>query len=112
MTIIQVDAPLHDLEDWTVHDASGPHSPHAAGYLDGHPVTIRRLLEGGLGGLLAQPRYRATLFGYGPAPIHADVPTFDAAVALAEAAVYYHDPAVAFMIAAGGSYGAAEVLAS
>ena len=112
MTVIQVDAPLHSLEDWTVVAASGPHSPHAAGYLDGHPVTVRRLLEGGLDGPLYPAGYRATLFGFGPLPLHADVPTFDAAVALAEAAVYYHDPAVAFMIAAGGSYGAAEVLAS
>lgn len=111
MTIIQLDAPLHDLEDWTVHDASGPHSPHAAGYLDGHPVTVRRLLSPS-GGTYPGADYRASLFGYGPAPIHADVPSFDAAVAVVEAAVWYHDPAVAFMIAAAGPYSAAEVLAS
>lgn len=108
MTFIQVDAPLHSLEDWTVVAASGPHSPHAAGYLDGHPVTVRRLMDPSPAGYWP---FRATLFGFGPEPLHADVPTFDAAVSLAEAAVYYHDPAVAFMIAAGEA-GLAEVLES
>lgn len=109
MSIIQLDAPLHDLEDWTVHEATGPRSPHAAGYLNGHPVTIRRLMTPTL---LYPAGYRATLFGHGPAPLHAVVPSFDAAVAVVEAAAWFHDPAVAFMIAAGGPAGAAEVLAS
>ena len=111
MSIIQVDAPRHDLEDWTVMAASGPRSPHAAGYLDGHPVTVHRLLSPS-GGTYPGADYRATLFGYGPAPIHADVPSFDAAVAAVEAAAWFHDPAVAFMLAAGGPSGAAEVLES
>ena len=112
MSIIQLDAPLHDLQDWTVVAASGPHSPHAAGDLDDHPVTVRRLMDPTVGTLLYPAGYRATLFGYGPAPLHADVPSFDTAVAVVEAAVWYHDPAVAFMVAAGGPSGAAEVVAA
>lgn len=96
-TIVQIDAPLHDLTDWRVWTTPR----HAVGYLDGNPVTV----------VPHAGEYRISLFqGYDADVYAATAPTFAAAVDVVHAARFFHDPAVAFTIAGSGSAGLAEVL--
>lgn len=102
MSIIQIDAPLHDLEDWRVFSGQ-LRATHAVGYLARRPVTITPDPDG---------QYRVAYFVglMTGGAIRATLPSFAQAEAIVKAAQFFHDPAVCFIQAADGPTAAREIL--